>query len=63
MSQKCQELVDSEVINLVPMLVQNVDTSLEPLHFMLDDGDAFHDLADLHRSVPLIDRLIRMPKH
>ena len=45
--QQGQELVDAEVVNLVPVLVEDVEACLEPLLLALACLDALHELADL----------------
>ena len=62
-TQQGQEFVDSEVINLIPMLIQDVDGSLEPLTFVLEVFYLLHYFTDFHRCFALVDRFIGVPKH
>ena len=63
MTHECQEFVDSEVVHLVPVLVQNVQSCLEPLLLATRSTQLLHDLANLDGGLPLVDRFISMPKH
>ena len=63
MSKQSQELIDSEVVYFIPMLVQYIDTGLEPLHFLFNLRYTLHDLAYLDGSFSLVDGLVGMPIH
>lgn len=45
-SEQGQKLVDAEIVYLVPMFVQDVQASLEPLFLVLSFAHALHNFAD-----------------
>jgi len=62
-SEQGQKLVDAEIVHLVPVFVQDVHASLEPLFFVIGFAHARHDLADFYCCFSLVNRFVRMPKH
>jgi len=62
-SEQGQKLVDAEIVYLVPMFVQDVQASLEPLFLVLGFAHALHNFADFDWGFSLVNRFVRMPKH
>ena len=61
--QKHQELVDPEVVNLIPVQVENVQEGLEPLLLLGTFLKVFHYRRDLFAAFLLILWLVRVPNH
>ena len=55
MPEKGQEFVNSEVVNFVPVLVQDIQACLEPLLLAVSTLNALHNLADLLGRLLLVD--------
>ena len=62
-AEKREELVDPEVVDLVPVLVKDVEARLEPLPLAFIRIDSLHDLTNLHGGLLLVDGLVGMPEH
>ena len=61
--QKHQELVDPEVVNLIPVQVENVQEGLEPLLLLGTFLKVLHYRRDLFAAFLLILWLVRVPNH
>ena len=62
-SEEHQVLVDSEVVNFIPMHVEDVQESLKPLLFVLVICQLVHKKGNSLTASLLVKRLIRVPNH
>jgi hypothetical protein len=62
-SQEREELVDAVIVNLVPVLFEDVEEIFEPLDFMNITFEVFEDICHFLTQLLLIKRLISVPKH
>jgi hypothetical protein len=62
-SQEHKVLVDSIVVNDVPVLVENIHKSLKPKLLVVALSQIFHYVGNFDGSLPLINWLVRMPEN